>query len=107
MVKVARDRSRSRGERRRVGNRSLPRSRRGGVTSMIRRTHLAAIAIVVLVVALTIPAAGLSLTGSQKKGVTVTIWDFFVNSPKERAALMQVAHQWAKQTGNTVVNPGD
>jgi hypothetical protein len=44
---------------------------------------------------------------TQRKGVTITIWDYFVNSPKERAALMQVANAWAKSTGNTVVNPGD
>jgi arabinogalactan oligomer / maltooligosaccharide transport system substrate-binding protein len=58
------------------------------------------------IVALAIPAAA-SSQASARKGVTLTIWDYFVNSPKERDALMQVANQWAKQTGNTVTNPGD
>ena len=40
-------------------------------------------------------------------GRVITIWDYFVNSPKERAALMRVANAWAKKTGNKVSNPGD
>jgi arabinogalactan oligomer/maltooligosaccharide transport system substrate-binding protein len=72
---------------------------------MKRTTRMIGLAVaVVALVALLVPAAGVT---APKKGVTVTIWDYFVNSPKERDALMLVANQWAKQTGNTVTNPGD
>lgn len=72
---------------------------------MKRTTRMIGLAVAVAaLVALLVPAAGVT---APKKGVTVTIWDYFVNSPKERDALMQVANQWAKQTGNTVTNPGD
>ena len=54
-----------------------------------------------------VASAATARPGTHKKGVTITIWDYFVNSPKERAALMTVANQWAKKTGNSVVNPGD
>ena len=71
----------------------------------MRKTRVAALAFAAVVAAsLMVPAAAQT---TQKKGVTITIWDYFVNSPKERAALMQVANAWAKSTGNTVVNPGD
>jgi arabinogalactan oligomer/maltooligosaccharide transport system substrate-binding protein len=65
------------------------------------------VVVVALVVAL---VAGLSAGSSQaapKKGKTITLWDFFISAPKERAALNRVAQQWAKKTGNRVVNPGD
>jgi arabinogalactan oligomer/maltooligosaccharide transport system substrate-binding protein len=55
--------------------------------------------------------AGLSSAGTStaapQRGVTITLWDFFIGSPKERAALNRVAQQWARRTGNRVVNPGD
>ena len=54
-----------------------------------------------------VASAATARPATHKKGVTITIWDYFVNSPKERDALMTVANQWAKKTGNTVVNPGD
>jgi arabinogalactan oligomer/maltooligosaccharide transport system substrate-binding protein len=54
-----------------------------------------------------VAATATARPATHKKGVTITIWDYFVNSPKERAALMTVANQWAKKTGNSVVNPGD
>ena len=44
-----------------------------------------------------------------KKGVTIEIWDYFAAPPDgtpERNALNRVAQQWAKKTGNKVVNPG-
>jgi arabinogalactan oligomer/maltooligosaccharide transport system substrate-binding protein len=50
-----------------------------------------------------------SAKAAQQKGVTVTIWDYFdapPNGTAERNALMKVAQQWAKKTGNKVVNPG-
>jgi arabinogalactan oligomer / maltooligosaccharide transport system substrate-binding protein len=53
------------------------------------------------------PTAGLSKGGGHKSGVTITLWDYFVNSPAERAALVSVANQWAQKTGNTVVDAGD
>ena len=46
---------------------------------------------------------------TQQKGVTITIWDYFdapPNGTAERDAMMKVAQQWAKKTGNKVVNPG-
>lgn len=69
-----------------------------------------------LVVALAL-AAGLAVLGAtastakatQHKGVTITIWDYFdapPNGTAERNALMVVAKQWAKKTGNKVVDPG-
>lgn len=48
-------------------------------------------------------------TAAQHKGVTITIWDYFdapPNGTAERNALMVVAQQWAKKTGNKVVDPG-
>jgi arabinogalactan oligomer/maltooligosaccharide transport system substrate-binding protein len=72
---------------------------------MMRKRRVIALAVaVVALAALIVPAAALT---TPKKGVTITIWDYFVNSPKERAALMTVANAWAKSTGNKVVNPGD
>jgi arabinogalactan oligomer / maltooligosaccharide transport system substrate-binding protein len=60
-----------------------------------------------LAVALVAGLAAGSSQASVKKGKTITLWDFFISAPKERAALNKVAQQWAKKTGNTVVNPGD
>jgi arabinogalactan oligomer/maltooligosaccharide transport system substrate-binding protein len=64
-----------------------------------------------VVVALAVACvAGLSAGTSQatpQKGKTITLWDFFISAPKERAALNRVAQEWAKKTGNKVVNPGD
>jgi maltose-binding protein MalE len=38
---------------------------------------------------------------------TITLWDFFPPSPSpERQTLLNVAKQWAKATGNSVVDPG-
>jgi arabinogalactan oligomer / maltooligosaccharide transport system substrate-binding protein len=76
---------------------------------MRRKTAVGGLTVVVvaLVVAL---VAGLSAGTSQatpQKGKTITLWDFFISAPKERAALNRVAQQWARKTGNRVVNPGD
>jgi arabinogalactan oligomer / maltooligosaccharide transport system substrate-binding protein len=64
-----------------------------------------------VVVALAVACvAGLSAGTSQarpQKGKTITLWDFFISAPKERAALNRVAQDWARKTGNKVVNPGD
>jgi arabinogalactan oligomer/maltooligosaccharide transport system substrate-binding protein len=38
---------------------------------------------------------------------TITIWDGFHDSPRERAALNRVAQEWARATRNSVVNAGD
>jgi arabinogalactan oligomer / maltooligosaccharide transport system substrate-binding protein len=53
------------------------------------------------------PSAAAPSRGAKAQGVTVQIWDYFINSPKERATLMRVANQWARKTGNKVSNPGD
>ena len=48
-------------------------------------------------------------TAAQHKGVTITIWDYFdapPNGTAERNAMLAVAQQWAKKTGNKVVDPG-
>src|SRR5690349_9256737 len=75
---------------------------------MTRQRCLLALAVVTsALVAAALPSAAASRPAAVKKGVNITIWDYFVNSPKERAALMKVANQWAKATGNTVTNPGD
>jgi arabinogalactan oligomer/maltooligosaccharide transport system substrate-binding protein len=75
---------------------------------MTRQRCLLALAVVTsAIVAAALPSAAASRPVVAKKGVNITIWDYFVNSPKERAALMKVANQWAKATGNTVTNPGD
>jgi arabinogalactan oligomer / maltooligosaccharide transport system substrate-binding protein len=51
--------------------------------------------------------ASVATKGGVHKGATITIWDYFISAPKERATLNRVAQQWAKKTGNKVVNPGD
>jgi arabinogalactan oligomer/maltooligosaccharide transport system substrate-binding protein len=76
---------------------------------MRRRTALGGLMVVLAALAVAL-VAGLAAGSSQasvKKGKTITLWDFFISAPKERAALNKVAQQWAKKTGNTVVNPGD
>lgn len=50
-----------------------------------------------------------SAKAAQHNGLTITIWDDFdapPNGTAERNALMKVAQQWAKKTGNKVVSPG-
>ena len=76
---------------------------------MTRKKHVLALALALSVLVATVASSASARidTPRQSKAATVTIWDFFVNSPKERAALMVVANQWAKKTGNKVVNPGD
>jgi arabinogalactan oligomer / maltooligosaccharide transport system substrate-binding protein len=76
---------------------------------MRRKTALGGLTIVVVALAVALVAgstAGPSKAAPQK-GKTITLWDFFISAPKERAALNRVAQQWAKKTGNKVVNPGD
>ena len=76
---------------------------------MRRKTAVGGLTVVVVAVAVAI-VAGLSAGTSQaapQKGKTITLWDYFISAPKERAALNRVAQQWAKKTGNKVVNPGD
>jgi maltose-binding protein MalE len=66
------------------------------------------------VLALAAAVAALGATAStakaaHKKGVTITIWDYFdapPNGTAERNAMLAVAQQWAKKTGNKVVDPG-
>jgi arabinogalactan oligomer/maltooligosaccharide transport system substrate-binding protein len=76
---------------------------------MTRQKHVLALALALSVLVATVASSASARidTPRQSKAATITIWDFFVNSPKERAALMVVANQWAKKTGNKVVNPGD
>jgi arabinogalactan oligomer / maltooligosaccharide transport system substrate-binding protein len=76
---------------------------------MRRQTAAGGLTVVVVALAVAL-VAGLSAGTSQAaphKGKTITLWDFFISAPKERAALNRVAQQWAKKTGNRVVNPGD
>jgi arabinogalactan oligomer / maltooligosaccharide transport system substrate-binding protein len=68
---------------------------------------LSALVLVAAVAVLGITAA--SAGAAQKKGVTITIWDYFdapPNGTAERTAMLAVANQWAKKTGNKVVDPG-
>ncbi len=68
---------------------------------------LSALALAVAVAVLGATASTAKAT--QHKGVTITIWDYFdapPNGTAERDAMMKVAQQWAKKTGNTVANPG-
>src|SRR3954468_5479259 len=68
---------------------------------------LSALALAAAVAAL--GATAKSATASHKKGVTITIWDYFdapPNGTAERTAMLKVANQWAKKTGNKVVDPG-
>ena len=64
-----------------------------------------ALAVSVAVLGATVSTA----KATQQKGVTITIWDYFdapPNGTAERNAMMKVANEWAKKTGNKVVNPG-
>ena len=76
---------------------------------MRRRTAAGGLTLVAiaLVVALVAGMSAGSTQAAPQKGKTITLWDFFIGSPKERAALNRVAQQWARKTGNKVVNPGD
>ena len=76
---------------------------------MTRQKHVLAFALALAVLVATVASSASARTdrAGGSKAATITIWDFFVNSPKERAALMRVADAWAKKTGNKVVNPGD
>lgn len=76
---------------------------------MTRQKHVLALALALTVLVATVASSAAARTDrtEQSKAATITIWDFFVNSPKERAALMRVANDWAKKTGNKVANPGD
>ena len=69
---------------------------------MARRTALA-------LVLLTLPVAFVAQATARttRASVTITIWDGFSASPRERAALNRVAQAWAERTGNRVVNAGD
>ena len=76
---------------------------------MRRKTAVGGLTVVVvaLVVALVLGLSAGTSQAAPHKGKTITLWDFFISAPKERAALNRVAQQWAKKTGNKVVNPGD
>lgn len=76
---------------------------------MSRRTAFGGLMVVLaaLAVALFAGASAGPSQASAQKGKTITIWDYFIGSPKEREALNRVAQQWAKKTGNKVVNAGD
>lgn len=69
----------------------------GGLTAVV----------VALVVALVAGISAGSTQAAPSKGKTITLWDYFISAPKERAALNRVAQEWARKTGNKVVNPGD
>lgn len=74
-----------------------------------RRTAIGGLTVVLVALAVAL-VAGLTARSSQaaaQKGKTITVWDFFIGSPKERAAFNAVAQQWARKTGNKVVNAGD
>jgi arabinogalactan oligomer/maltooligosaccharide transport system substrate-binding protein len=76
---------------------------------MRRKTVFGGLMVVLAALAIAI-VAGVTAGSSQaapQKGKTITIWDYFVGSPTERAALNTVAQQWARKTGNKVVNAGD
>jgi arabinogalactan oligomer / maltooligosaccharide transport system substrate-binding protein len=76
---------------------------------MGRKTAFGGLLVVLAALAVAI-VAGVTAGSSQaapQKGKTITIWDYFIGSPKERAALNTVAQQWARKTGNKVVNAGD
>jgi arabinogalactan oligomer/maltooligosaccharide transport system substrate-binding protein len=76
---------------------------------MRRKTVFGGLMVVLAALAVAI-VAGVTAGSSQaapQKGKTITIWDYFIGSPKERTALNTVAQQWAKKTGNKVVNAGD
>ena len=57
---------------------------------MTRRKHVLALAAALTVLVATVASSASARidTGQQSQATTITIWDFFVNSPKERAALM-------------------
>jgi arabinogalactan oligomer/maltooligosaccharide transport system substrate-binding protein len=77
----------------------------------MRKTAVGGLTVVVVALVVALVAglsAGTSQAAPQKAGgKTITLWDFFISAPKERAALNRVAQQWARKTGNKVVNPGD
>jgi arabinogalactan oligomer / maltooligosaccharide transport system substrate-binding protein len=76
---------------------------------MRRKTAFGGLLVVLVALAVAL-VAGITAGSSQaapQKGKTITIWDYFINSQKERTALNAVAQQWAKKTGNRVVNAGD
>ena len=77
----------------------------------MRKTAVGGLTVVVVALVVALVAglsAGTSQAAPQKAGgKTITLWDYFISAPKERAALNRVAQQWAKKTGNKVVNPGD
>ncbi len=63
---------------------------------------------VIATMALAGGSASPNARAAEAKGATITIWDFFPaqeNAP-ERGALIKVANQWAKKTGNKIVHPG-
>src|SRR3954466_13953130 len=66
-------------------------------TRMTKKFRVLALATVLtLAFSALVASSATARPSTHKKGVTITIWDFFVNSPKERDALMTVANQWAK-----------
>jgi maltose/maltodextrin transport system substrate-binding protein len=77
---------------------------------MITKRLTALLSVFALATAVAVLGATASTAkASQQKGVTITIWDYFdapPNGTAERTAMMKVAQQWAKKTGNKVVDPG-
>ena len=68
---------------------------------MRRKTAVGGLTVLVVTLAVAV-VAGLSAGTSKaapQKGKTITLWDFFIGSPKERAALNRVAQQWARKNG--------
>src|SRR5262245_20073307 len=71
----------------------------------LRIRLLGPLALLALVVAAW--AGGGQPAAHQESGVTLTVWDFFPPAPSpERDAMIKVANQWATNTGNKVVDPG-
>ena len=52
-------------------------------------------------------SVGGNVAGGTAQGQDDLAVGHFIEAPKERAALNRVAQQWARKTGNKVVNPGD
>jgi maltose-binding protein MalE len=77
---------------------------------MSGKRTLALLSALALAAAVAVLGATASSAGAaHKKGVTITIWDYFdapPNGTAERTAMLKVANQWAKKTGNKVVDPG-
>lgn len=64
-------------------------------------------ALVLVLVLLPVAFVAHAAARTARTSATITIWDNFAGSPRERAALNRVAQEWARATGSRVVNGGD